>query len=71
MGPVLYSLSEAARGVGTAQPPVVAALRQPGRDTGTRTPCPTQARGGEAVIPRRRFLRPFKGLSGCFLFSLS
>lgn len=47
MGPVLYSLSEVARGVGATQRPVVATLHQPVKDTGPHTlgPCAGCGRG--------------------------
>lgn len=70
VGPVLYSLSEVARGVGATQPPVVATVHQPVKDTGPPTPGPVQAVAGKPDIRLRRcFLQPFKGPLGRFLFS--
>lgn len=40
MGPVLYSFSEVLGGMGATQPPVVATLHQPVKDTSPRTPGP-------------------------------
>lgn len=42
---------------------MAAAVRQPVRDARPHAPGPTQTGGREAVIPRRCFLPPFKGLS--------